>query len=125
MTSKNDKPILCVDFDGVIHDYKQGWKGGRIYGDVTPDFFAWLEQAQRYFRVVVYSSRSKDVGGIDAMQAWLTRQNNGVMPGGLEFANEKPPAFLTIDDRALTFNGDWAEFMPTKLIGFLPWMMRK
>ncbi len=27
------KPILCLDFDGVIHSYTSGWKGA----DVIPD----------------------------------------------------------------------------------------
>ena len=27
------KPILCLDFDGVIHRYDSGWKGA----DVIPD----------------------------------------------------------------------------------------
>lgn len=125
MTKSNGLPILCVDFDGVIHDYRDGWQGGRIYGNVTDGFFAWLEQAQRLFRVVVYSSRSKDEDGVKAMKSWLAQQNGGILPDGLEFANEKPPAFLTIDDRALTFNGSWGEFEPGKLRDFRPWMMAK
>ena len=27
------KPILCLDFDGVVHSYTSGWKGA----DVIPD----------------------------------------------------------------------------------------
>ena len=27
------KPILCLDFDGVLHTYSSGWKGA----DVIPD----------------------------------------------------------------------------------------
>lgn len=119
----NGLPILCVDFDGVIHDYKHGWQGGKIYGDVTPGFFEWLQHARKLFRVVIYSSRSKDEGGIEAMKLWLARQNGGVAPDGLEFAAEKPPAFLTIDDRAIAFTGSWDDLDPVKLTMFKPWMI--
>jgi hypothetical protein len=116
-----------VDFDGVIHDYKGGWQGGKIYGNVTDGFFDWVRQVMPLFRIVVYSSRSKDAGMIDAMRDWLGQQavlNNTTVPDGIEFSHEKPPAYLTIDDRALTFNGDWSEFPPSRLLDFRPWMMK-
>lgn len=115
-------PILCLDFDGVIHSYERGWQGGEIYGTVTPGFWDWLFKAAKHFRIVIYSSRSKTPEGIAAMRAWLDDQGPDE-PLPVEFSAEKPPAFLTIDDRALTFNGNWAMYDPEELRAFRPWMM--
>ena len=115
-------PILCLDFDGVIHDYRLGWQGGEIYGDVTPGFWEWAIEAQKFFKLVVYSSRSKD--GADQMRDWLT-QKSWPDVVDIEFAHEKPPAFLTIDDRAIQFRGNWADLDPARLRKFRPWMMEE
>jgi len=128
------KPILCIDFDGVIHSYERGWQDGAIYGTVVPGFFEWIEAAKDRFRIVIYSSRSKTDDGVIEMGRWLHEQrrawriatgfpNDGPEPTELEFAHEKPAAFLTIDDRALTFNGDWFDdaWGPEKLRAFKPW----
>lgn len=130
------KPTLCVDFDGVIHSYDRGWQDGVIYGTVVDGFFEWAEAAAPHFKVVVYSSRSKDDAMRIAMADWLlTKQREwclkSLAPGidslppkfSPEFSSEKPAAFLTIDDRALTFNGDWYDdaWWPEKLLAFKPW----
>lgn len=129
------KPILCIDFDGVIHSYDRGWQDGVIYGTVVPGFFEWAERAQENFTLVVYSSRSTSVEGLAAMQKWMSEQlgewsaENG-RPSRpsiyYEFAHKKPPAFLTIDDRAILFNGDWAspQYDPALLLQFKPWMTK-
>lgn len=128
------KPILCIDFDGVIHSYERGWQGGSIYGTVVPGFFAWAEKAARQFRLVVYSSRSQEETHQVAMIEWLVAQRKAWRAAGgmperddhleFEFTAEKPPAFLTIDDRAVCFRGDWtaAELQPETLRAFKPWM---
>ncbi len=130
-----NKPILCVDFDGVIHSYDNGWQDGFIYGTVTAGFFPWLAKAKNIFRVVVYSSRSKTAEGAEEMRRWLENQETlwlisddpeEVMDiignvGCIEFAHEKPAAFLTIDDRAVTFSGSWEELDPEMLRNFKPW----
>jgi len=132
-----DKPIICIDFDGVIHSYERGWQNGEIYGTAVPGFFEWVEAAKDHFRLVIYSSRSKDDDGVIAMGRWLHEQRsiwrkasdfpNDKSITELEFANEKPAAFLTIDDRALTFNGDWFDdaYWPEKLRAFKPWNSRR
>ncbi len=128
-----NKPILCIDFDGVIHSYTSGWKGATIIPDpVVPGFFEWAEQAAQHFTLVIYSSRSKEPEAITAMQFWLYEQRkiwraNGGMheidePLSFEFASEKPAAFVTLDDRAITFDGTWPDV--ETLRNFKPWNKR-
>lgn len=132
-----DKPILCLDFDGVIHRYDSGWKGPLVISDdVTPGFFEWLDRASEVFKIVVYSSRSKEPGASNAMAIWLASQRekwrndggqshitNGT-PVEVEFVDTKPAAFLQIDDRAVCFDGDWSELDPAELRKFKPWNKR-
>jgi hypothetical protein len=132
-----NKPIICVDFDGVIHSYERGWQNGEIYGTVVPGFFEWVERVRDHFKLVIYSSRSKDDDGVTAMGVWLHKQRNDWIKAGgqrnptevleIEFAHEKPPAFLTIDDRAIRFDGDWSapDLSAEALRGFKPWMQRE
>ena len=128
------KPILCIDFDGVIHRYGKGWQEGVIYDDVVDGFFSWAEKAKELFELVIYSSRSGSHDGINAMQSWLREQGekwavsdgSGAIPDVVtwfDFACEKPPAFLTIDDRAVTFEGKWdgIDMDPSVLRLFKPW----
>lgn len=122
------KPTICIDFDGVIHSYEKGWQEGVIYGEVVPGFFEWMERAKHMFTLVVYSSRSKDPKQLDEMDYWLRKRYYDVsdQPLPLTFAHEKPAAFLTIDDRAVLFKGDWgADYLdPRALRGFKPWNAR-
>lgn len=127
-----NKPILCLDFDGVIHRYSNGWQGGDIYDPPTDGFFDWLIKAQEVFHIVIYSSRSKDPDGIAKMSAWLAdhgamwrAKNEMPLMLNVAFAHKKPAAFLTIDDRALTFNGDWSMYGPEDLLRFKTWNQKE
>ena len=127
------KPTICVDFDGVIHSYERGWQNGVIYGTVVPGFFEWVERVRFQFKLVIYSSRSKTDEGVAAMGLWLhEKRNEWIKAGGerhptepleIEFAHEKPAAWLTIDDRAICFRGDWGDsaLSPEAMRSFKPW----
>lgn len=113
--------ILCLDFDGVLHLYSSGWKGPETIPDPpVPGAIEFLVEAARHFEIHIFSSRSSWDSGISAMKSWL--QYHGLPQEILElivFPLQKPPAFLTIDDRALTFTGVWPSMESLK--AFKPW----
>jgi hypothetical protein len=136
------KPILCLDFDGVCHSYTSGWKGANVIPDPpVPELFDFLVEASKEFQIAIFSSRSNQSGGIDAMKEWfvawyvdwiqsqpitelpaysMTRaEATPIVTAMLHFPTEKPPAFVGIDDRVLTFDGTWPSL--TSLQNFKPW----
>jgi hypothetical protein len=122
------KPILCLDFDGVIHSYSSGWKGADIIPDPpVPGVAEFIRAAVKHFRVAIFSSRSNQPGGIQAMKNYLLLRVAGQgetakYPGWfeqIEWPLEKPAAFVTIDDRAITFTGTWPDV--EVLRNFKPW----
>ena len=148
------KPILCLDFDGVIHSYTSGWKGPRIIPDPpVPGALQFLQEALLHFDIHILSSRSHQWGGRRAMKKWLiqsfvneaepyddcpewlrdevaakafadsweedARQFGTEIVKAIHWPIFKPPAFLTIDDRAMTFNGVFTD--PRELKQFKPW----
>lgn len=129
-------PIICVDFDGVIHSYTSGWQGEDIIPDPPvqraidwicnhlpiPEAISCMGPEHVGPEVQIYSSRSKTSAGIKAMKAWFI--NHGLHPAYLsdnilKFPTQKPAAFLTIDDRAICFDG----VFPTteEMMAFKPW----
>lgn len=118
------KPILCLDFDGVCHSYTSGWKGAAIIPDPPVEgMWDFIAAAVMYFEVHIFSSRSNQEGGIDAMQVWFLAHVRGRGDvdnfNELRFPTEKPPAFIGIDDRVLTFTGEWPD--AADLLKFKTW----
>lgn len=133
------KPILCLDFDGVCHSYTSGWQGANVISDSpVSGLFEFLDQAKEVFDIQIFSSRSNQPGGLEAMREWFADWFTEYMlikqpelkgkwteffcPDWLSFPTEKPAAFLTIDDRAITFTGKWPDIETLK--SFKPWYKR-
>ncbi|MBZ9706066.1 hypothetical protein LB543_04945 [Mesorhizobium sp. ESP7-2] len=127
------KPILCLDFDGVIHSYTSGWKGAAVIPDEpVPGAMRFIWDASEHFTIAIFSSRSNQPGGLNAMVRWLrlnfrrhwaadrTRADDIFYE--ILWPKEKPPAFITIDDRAITFNGTWPAI--ETITAFRPWNKR-
>jgi hypothetical protein len=138
------KPILCLDFDGVLHSYTSGWQGATIIPDPPVEgAIDFVLEAEQDFRVAIYSSRSSHYGGIQAMQDWLrhhmtvairmrqrevgyfldrTDEIADFVSQRIEWPTSKPPAMVTLDDRAITFDGTWPNM--EDLLTFQPWNKR-
>lgn len=138
MKKEQKLPILCIDFDGVLHAYTSGWKGAHIVSDPpVPGAMEFLLTASRDFKIAIFSSRSGQDFGIEAMEDWLRKhlteyfllhhesdewaadQAAMVFLKTLSFPIQKPPAFLTLDDRGITFTGTFPSIQD--LLAFRPW----
>jgi len=112
-----NKPVLCLDFDGVLHSCTSGWKGADVIPDPPVDGAKeFLEKAKEHFTIAIFSSRTSQLGGRLAMMNWCHKHFNGI---SLDFPMDKPAAKVSLDDRAITFTGVWPEV--TDLINFKPW----
>lgn len=122
--------ILVVDFDGVLNSYKSGWIAPHIIPDPpVPGAIPFLKEAVKHFEVNIFSSRSHDPAGLQAMQdyidLWAAKDNPAVLLHAtpwqrlIKWPLKKPPAFVTLDDRGILFKGTW----PTmdELLKFKPW----
>ena len=116
--------ILCIDFDGVIHSYVSGWKGVDVIRDPPVDgAIDWLTRliSDDRYDPQIYSSRSKDPSGVIAMKSWFKKHD--LNPELLKFPTQKPAAFLTIDDRAICFEGVFPDL--DQICKFKAWNKRK
>ena len=147
--SENSRPILCLDFDGVCHSYSSGWQGAAVIpDDPVPGLFEFLDAVKKHFDICVFSSRSHQPGGIEAMRDWFAKHfmlwlirrypvyerwdeaglypetwdGSLVHPEWILFPTVKPSATVTLDDQAITFCGQWPSI--EELRAFKPWNRR-
>lgn len=127
---KHGKPILSLDFDGVLHAYTSGWQGISFASDPpTEGAMDFLREALKHFRISVFSSRSALPEGLSVMRSWLLYhygQHHGLSHtqahdelSDVVMAVTKPHAHVSIDDRAITFKGTWPSM--DEILNFKPW----
>lgn len=121
------RPIVCVDFDGVLHSFTSGWCGITEIPDAPVlGAIEWLQRLVAYggISVCVHGYRSRTRAGREAMRTWLL--SNGMSAeqiGLIHWPEHKPAATVTIDDRSYRYNGDyWPS--PQWLGAFKPWWER-
>lgn len=143
------RKLIALDFDGVLHSYAAAWRGPGIIPDPpvpgAMEFLCRLALSQE-FDPAIYSSRSKSLAGRRAMKAWIRQwicaleigswgtlvhrsptlwqasENTDLIMSYISWPWFKPPAWLTIDDRAVQFTGTFPSF--PEMLAFQPWNKR-
>lgn len=119
------KPTVILDFDGVVHSYVSGWKGADVVPD--PPVEGAFEAIESYLEagldVAIFSTRTGQPEGVKAMKVWF--QEHGAssrIMAELRFPLHKPPAIVSIDDRAVLFQGTF----PTseEVLSFKTWQRK-
>jgi hypothetical protein len=129
---------IAIDFDGVIHAYKNGWQRGEMYDVPIDGCFEYIRKMMDLnYSVFIFSTRSpkqikkwilphimiseyeKEGPGNDP-DKWVSARFGFTcerIPFWKKFWNKKHclgitrrklPASVYIDDRALEFKGDWS-----------------
>lgn len=102
-----EKPVLCLDFDGVLHDHAGlEWTGeADIFGPPIHGAKEAVDFLRTRYTVVVHSARCCTTEGRQSIVSWLAMYGIAVD----EVCEHKPAAFAYVDDLGVPFYGDWSE----------------
>ncbi len=124
---------VCVDFDGVVHEYSSGWQGADVIPDppIVDTLKVLYEYLDAGLTIAIHSARSAQPGGIEAMRNWLNKHDfeyrKAMKPVQEPLAWEimfpicKPAAGMYIDDRGYPYNGPGTLPDPGVIKLFRPW----
>ena len=97
---KEDKGSIGIDFDGVIHQYSEGWKDGSIYDKpIEGTEKALVSLLDKGFDLFIFTARDNR----NAIPNWLKMFFNDERIHNIKVTDKKLPAQLYIDDRGFRF----------------------
>lgn len=109
---KNKRPLIAIDFDGVMNKYK-GWKGEKVLYKPQNNLLNFIRKVYKDYDITVFTCRD-----VKSVYEWLEEYN--IRDYVVAVTNLKPQAVVYIDDRAIRFNGDYEEVL-SELKEFKTW----
>ena len=103
---------ICIDFDGVIHDYTKGWQGIDVFGKPIEGASAGTKELKNQgWTIILFTTRNDT----PALREWLKANDiaydyinyNPKQPKGSD--KGKIIADIYLDDRGICFRGDWTK----------------
>lgn len=102
---------ICIDFDGVLHDYSKGYQGLDVFGEPVKEAPHAVQHLKKEgWKIIIFTARPVTQG----MRNWL-RTNKipfdfiNENPDQMDKTSPKPYADIYLDDRAVQFNGNWQQ----------------
>ena len=110
---------ICIDFDGVIHPNMKYLGTSKIIEPPLEGVKDFLIELSKQFKIIIHSARCEDSDGKEAIEKYLKKYN-------IEYkvSENKPHAYIYLDDREINFNGDFEKAMKD-IIEFRQWQEDK
>ncbi|MFA5999859.1 MAG: hypothetical protein WC783_02670 [Candidatus Paceibacterota bacterium] len=97
------KKTIAIDFDGVIHQYSEGFKDGTIYDPPMKGALQAIKDLLEDYNVVIFTARKQDKEIKEWLNEYWQEEFDEEAPA-LEITNVKKPSLsIFIDDRAIEF----------------------
>lgn len=107
-------PVICVDLNGVLDQYS-GWNGKVEHHPLNPGAKAFLLRLREHFNTVVVLTATMP---LEHAIEWLVEVG---LDSYVDYVtSHKVPAAVYVDDRAVTFKGNFAETLE-EVIHFIPY----
>lgn len=110
---KDIKNIICVDFDGVIHENNLGFHDGTIYGNPIEGAIDYVKKLSERYKIVIYTCKANPKrplingkSGAELIWEWLQKHELKDYIHDITFC--KPNAIAYIDDKAIKFE-NWKQ----------------
>ena len=122
------KRTICIDFDGVLHDYSKGYQGKDVFGTMIPNADNATQLLHKNgWTIIIYTTREKS----EKLENWL--KDHKIV---YDYINENPKqpddakegkliADIYLDDRGVCFQGNWDEWLMNQIAGFQPWQVQE
>lgn len=118
-----EKKTICIDFDGVIHDYSKGWQGEDVFGQMIANADTGTSVLKKKgWTIIIFTTRKKT----EKLEKWLKDNNISYdhineNPEQPEQSSGKVVADVYLDDRGVCFRGRWDSWLIREIIDFEPW----
>jgi len=116
---------IAIDFDGVIANYREYQGYGKFGLPIDPMIMvSTLTLLKRNgWRIIIYTARSEIQSIADYLHAYnipFDFINHNPENAKYNMSPCKPKADVYLDDKAITFDGNWGSII-SKIENFKPW----
>jgi hypothetical protein len=93
------RKTILIDLDGVLNTYN-GEYDSKFIPPIRKGAFEFIETLSKNYTLKIFTTREKPL-----VRKWI--YDNNLEKYISEISNTKEPAWLIIDDRCITFRGDY------------------